>query len=258
MSVRVSDTWSVPRPVYGGVPQGSILGVLLFNIATDDLEDDETAGADTFIDDSSSNSSEDSFDRLRDEDPVSIGCSVTAPSLRVEMSSTLSPSENYLDLLPATSDEDSDSTGPSLRVGRPLMSASDSSEWAGAAPKISVTDEVLQHCGQSSLSSSSIDDQVRDPGAGQVVLPLSVVTIPPDVERESEGLASSSESDGGGQGVQTSTPIVGRVGRPRIRDSPLRPRGPRLTARDWSFMPGRRNRRRRRNLQRTERESDEF
>ena len=41
MSVRVSNTWSNPLPVYGGVPQGSILGVLLFNIATDDLEDDD-------------------------------------------------------------------------------------------------------------------------------------------------------------------------------------------------------------------------
>ena len=39
MSVRVSDIWSTPRPIYGGVPQGSILGVMLFNIATDDLED---------------------------------------------------------------------------------------------------------------------------------------------------------------------------------------------------------------------------
>ena len=41
MSVRVSDAWSDPLPVYGGVPQGSILGVLLFNVATDDLEEEE-------------------------------------------------------------------------------------------------------------------------------------------------------------------------------------------------------------------------
>ena len=39
MSVRVASTWSAPREVTGGCPQGSILGVLLFNLTTDDLED---------------------------------------------------------------------------------------------------------------------------------------------------------------------------------------------------------------------------
>ena len=43
MSVRVGNSWSEARPVHGGVPQGSILGVLLFNITTDNLEDQEDA-----------------------------------------------------------------------------------------------------------------------------------------------------------------------------------------------------------------------
>ena len=39
MSVRVGNTWSEPLAMTGGCPQGSILGVRLFNTTTDDLED---------------------------------------------------------------------------------------------------------------------------------------------------------------------------------------------------------------------------
>ena len=40
MVVKVGDARSDPKPVNGGCPQGSILGVFLFNVTTDDLEDE--------------------------------------------------------------------------------------------------------------------------------------------------------------------------------------------------------------------------
>ena len=59
-----------------------------------------------------------------------------------------------------------------------------------------------------------------------------------------------------GPAFGSSTPVGPARGRPRFRDSPIRPRGPRLTARDWSFLLWRRNRRRR-NLNRKISYSDE-
>ena len=47
MTVKVGSTLSTPRPVNGGCPQGSILGVFLFNSTIDDLEEDCSELADT-------------------------------------------------------------------------------------------------------------------------------------------------------------------------------------------------------------------
>ena len=44
MVVRVGRAWSDPRPVNAGAPQGSVLGTYLFNVGTDDLEEDDLGG----------------------------------------------------------------------------------------------------------------------------------------------------------------------------------------------------------------------
>ena len=38
MVVRINQEFSPPLPVFGGCPKGSLLGVFLFNISTDDVE----------------------------------------------------------------------------------------------------------------------------------------------------------------------------------------------------------------------------
>ena len=87
MSVKVDTTWSTPRPVHGGVPQGSILGILLFNISTNDLEDKERPDL-TFI--NSDGSSPDLDGSLRDA--VSVSTDQEARSVSASPSSRSSSS----------------------------------------------------------------------------------------------------------------------------------------------------------------------
>ena len=42
MTVRVNDVFSPFLPVHGGCPQGSLLGVMIFNVSIDDVEITET------------------------------------------------------------------------------------------------------------------------------------------------------------------------------------------------------------------------
>ena len=109
--------------------------------------------------------------------------------------------------------------------------------YAPAAPKLSVTEEILGTAGKDAGTNSRIFD------------PTEPVSALADQRLHDEGRPPLMEGKTGG--FATSTPQRRETrGRPRLQHSPVRARGPRLTARDWSFMPGRRNCRRRRNLNR--------
>lgn len=85
MSIRVNDTWSPPLPVFGGVPQGSILGVLLFNVSVDDLEDHDAADEREFVYTSGEETGDGSSDVFRgtNGDETESGCeSQLRPPLR--------------------------------------------------------------------------------------------------------------------------------------------------------------------------------
>ena len=85
--MRVEEHWSAPRPVNGGVPQGSILGVFLFNVATDDLEvDAEARGVGAEFDDGEDTDSDGVWDL-----PPALPQETGAASTPVRYTATLDP-----------------------------------------------------------------------------------------------------------------------------------------------------------------------
>ena len=123
--------------------------------------------------------------------------------------------------------------------------------YAAAADRLSITDEILYGWTRS-------DGHLRDPSSESAGSTFGVAPSPLDEQpRQLDPLAPAFVPSAAPTLI--STPVApGHVrGRPRERHSPIRRRGPRLTNRDWSFMPGRRNRRRRRDLMRRILYSDE-
>lgn len=131
-------------------------------------------------------------------------------------------------------------------------------EYCPSAARVNITDELLSRLPRM--------EPCIDPQTAEVLSVTDELMRQQDAEDEARALCPGHHdiryerqpNHDHGEVLLSSTPInCHRRGRPRIRSSPVRLRGPRLSARDWSFMPGRRNRRRRRNLNRRINYTDE-
>ena len=298
MSVRVNSTWSEPLPVFGGVPQGSILGLLLFNIATDDLEDEENDDR-VFIHSSGSSTPTSSHSSK------STGQSSDIQVRNLGSASQYSSSSSGTDVWHSPGD-DLSLSGRSPAATSPCSSSSSTANFWHSPPGSPGGDLSLSGrspAATSLCSSSSSTDDIwhsppGSPGGGLSLPGMAPVTpsrstlnpfapeFVPDGRRQHPTATcpvnvpcrESSPPYGSsaplldpervllGDEPGTIQPGVcfsstprrpGPRGRPRHRETPIRSRGPRLSARDWSFLPWRRNRRRRRNLQRKITYSDE-
>ena len=294
MSARVNVTWSDQLPVHGGVPQGSILGVMLFNVSTDDLEDGETDTR-AFIHSSSS-------DNCLEDSHMSFHSPIIDRSSEDSNAETLSfihrsSSENgrsdagtedslpWINTSPGVDQRSPDpcqspravppgadqlgpGPGQSPRAlplnpdAEPFVPRSYvqpfQAEYCPSAARVNITDELLSRLPRM--------EPCIDPQTAEVLSVTDELMRQQDAEDEARALCPGHHdiryerqpNHDHGEVLLSSTPInCHRRGRPRIRSSPVRLRGPRLSARDWSFMPGRRNRRRRRNLNRRINYTDE-
>ena len=307
------STWSDPLPVFGGVPQGSILGVLLFNISTDDLEDEEL---DTRVFHDSTveeTESELTWETAQEPQLPTAGDEPGSDTDRwlLESSNATSSSLSYLSpraptdtvlsrldprarpFFPGPPDHDCVPSAPVVNITDKLLARlhrMDPDVDGAPADKLGVTDELIRE--QEVWEHRRLDprDSCNDEGKyEQDYLAPTLSPIQPVREQSDQPSRSSTSSldqlgpdlepppdhdvqdqaarlplsPGSGSAspprtVRASTPLPGRERRqPRHRESPIHLGGPRLTARDWSFLPWRRNRRRRRNLQKKISYSDE-